>query len=155
MREKRLSENFTLAELVASDTAARMGLIIEPTYEETLALTELCRTVLQPIRDALGPVYVTSGLRPAWLNTKIGGSPNSQHMLGRAADIKIIGRRPIEVARWIESSTIPFDQCIHEFGEWVHVSVAVEPGESRRECWTAVKIGERADYITGIREVAA
>jgi hypothetical protein len=148
-----LSDNFTLAEMIASDTAARLGRVIEPTHEEVLALTELCRTVLQPVRDARGPVRVTSALRPLWLNSLIGGSPNSQHILGQAADIKVHGVAPIEVARWIEASPIPFDQCIHEFGAWVHVSIASEPGEARRECLTAMRVDGETVYPRGILEV--
>jgi hypothetical protein len=151
-----LSDNFTLAEMIASDTAARLGRVIEPTHEEVMALTELCRTVLQPVRDARGPVRVTSALRPKWLNDILPGtSANSQHILGQAADIKIHGVAPIEVARWIEASPIPFDQCIHEFGAWVHVSIASEPGEARRECLTAMKVDGKTVYRPGIVKVAA
>jgi uncharacterized protein YcbK (DUF882 family) len=45
--------------------------------------------VLDYIRQDLGhPVSVNSGCRCSTHNIKVGGSPKSQHLLGRAADIK-------------------------------------------------------------------
>lgn len=43
---------------------------------------------LQKIRDYLGePMHINSGYRSPSHNKAIGGSPNSQHLLGKAADI--------------------------------------------------------------------
>ena len=51
-------------------------------------LQNLCIHVLQPLRDTLGaPVYINSGYRSKRLNAKVGGVPNSRHLLGKAADI--------------------------------------------------------------------
>jgi uncharacterized protein YcbK (DUF882 family) len=45
---------------------------------------------LQELRDALGcPIYISSGYRCSAHNRRVGGSRNSQHMLGKAADIKV------------------------------------------------------------------
>lgn len=45
-------------------------------------------TVLQRMRDAIErPLRVVSGTRCAMRNHAVGGSPNSQHLYGRAADI--------------------------------------------------------------------
>ena len=50
---------------------------------------------LQDLRDRVGaPVNITSGYRSPEYNKRIGGSPNSQHILGRAADIKVPGHSP-------------------------------------------------------------
>lgn len=156
-----LSANFTLAELTASDTASRAGRVIMATKTEVRYLRELCITVLQPIREAFGPVRVTSGLRPLWLNTLIGSQPTSQHVPGQAADIKIHGVRPIEVARWIRvNAVLPADQCIlefpdAEFGGWVHVSIASEPSGTRRQYFTVLNVGGRPVDRAGFVEVAA
>lgn len=54
---------------------------------------------LQKLRDEIGkPIIVTSGYRTKEYNNKIGGAKNSQHMLGKAADIKINGLSPDEIA---------------------------------------------------------
>ena len=39
----------------------------------------LIRDVIQPMRDALGPIRITSGYRSPQLNRAIGGSRKSQH----------------------------------------------------------------------------
>jgi hypothetical protein len=90
----RLTENFTLRELLWSDTAARESSLIEtqlnPPPKVVNALEYLARTVLQPLRDEVGwPIRVTSGYRCEELNTLVRGSSGSQHMVGEAADIKV------------------------------------------------------------------
>jgi hypothetical protein len=44
------------------------------------------------------PVTITSWLRPSGVNRAVGGVPNSQHLLGWAADIQIDGYNPHDVA---------------------------------------------------------
>ena len=47
-------------------------------------------TGLQCLRDKAGaPLYILSGYRCERHNTRVGGSPRSQHLLGKAADIRI------------------------------------------------------------------
>ena len=47
---------------------------------------------LQLVRDIVGvPIYINSGYRCEAHNKAVGGSPNSQHVQGRAADIRIKG----------------------------------------------------------------
>ena len=64
------------------------GLQDTPTLEVVQNLQKLCVLVLQPLRETLGrPVYINSGYRSKRLNARVGGVPNSRHMLGKAADI--------------------------------------------------------------------
>lgn len=56
-------------------------------------------TVVREHFDA--PVTITSGCRCAEHNAAVGGSPNSQHLLGRAADIVVKGVPAIEVYRYL------------------------------------------------------
>lgn len=59
---------------------------------------------LQKIRDHFGTsVNINSGYRCKAHNTSIGGASKSNHMNGEAADIRVNGRTPIEVARYAES----------------------------------------------------
>lgn len=51
--------------------------------------------VLTEIREHFGlPVKINSGCRCTRYNTQIGGTPRSQHLVGRAADIAIDGVSP-------------------------------------------------------------
>ena len=58
---------------------------------------------LQFLRDYTGrAITVNSGYRSPEHNAKIGGVKNSQHLLGKAADITIEGLKPAEVYRLID-----------------------------------------------------
>jgi uncharacterized protein YcbK (DUF882 family) len=58
---------------------------------------------LQVLRDAVGKsITITSGYRSPEHNAKIKGAKNSQHITGMAADIKVKGMTPKEVALVIE-----------------------------------------------------
>ncbi len=52
---------------------------------------------LQVLRDELGePIHINSGYRSANYNRKINGAKNSQHVLGKAADITVKSKTPCE-----------------------------------------------------------
>ena len=74
-----LSRNFTLQELIKSDTAIRRGIDNNPNADQIEKLKALCENILQPVRDHFGRVKVTSGFRYMELCTAIGSSVNSQH----------------------------------------------------------------------------
>jgi uncharacterized protein YcbK (DUF882 family) len=58
---------------------------------------------LQVLRDEVKrAITVTSGYRSPARNAKIGGARNSKHITGEAADIKVQGMTPREVASVIE-----------------------------------------------------
>ena len=58
---------------------------------------------LQVLRDSLGKsITITSGYRSPEHNAKVKGAKNSQHVKGTAADIKVKGMTPKEVALVIE-----------------------------------------------------
>ena len=65
-------------------------------------LLELAKN-LQVLRDEVKkPIKITSGYRPAELNAKVGGATKSRHITGQAADFKIEGYTPKQVAAIIE-----------------------------------------------------
>jgi zinc D-Ala-D-Ala carboxypeptidase len=72
-----LSRNFTLQELIKSDTAVRLGVDNNPNANQIEKLKLLCENILQPVRDHFGPVTITSGFRSPDLCLKIGSSVNS------------------------------------------------------------------------------
>jgi zinc D-Ala-D-Ala carboxypeptidase len=122
----RLSEHFTLDELTVSETAERMGIDNDPPDDIIPNLRALA-VALEMVREALGdrPVVVTSGYRSPVLNRIVGGSRESAHLQGYAADFTCPGfGSPLDVCRAVVAAgRIPYDQLIHEFGRWVHLSV--------------------------------
>ena len=150
---QRLSQNFTLGEFLVSEAAARLGKRIIPPPEVVENIRALCVKILQPIRDTLGlPITISSGYRPDWLNSIIGGSRSSDHMTGLAADFNVAGMMAYQAARAIEPLDLPFKQLIHEFGAWVHVSLDRD-AYPRRQAITAVKVEGKTRYLDGILEV--
>lgn len=134
----RLSKNFTLAELCASDTAKAKGIRNEPGTQEIVNLTALCTKVLQPLRDWWGrEVKIGSGYRCQKLNAAVGGVKNSQHMSGQAADLCIDGDKD-KGMRWFSyiRNHLEFDQLIWEHNAkgnyWVHVSYRAD-GKNRKQ----------------------
>lgn len=145
----RLSKNFALSEFLRSDAAARHGIDMTPSPAIINELEKLCTLILQPLRDAMGPVVITSGYRPAALNLLIGGSTHSQHCKGQAADITMPGASVLEVCQWLSKNT-PFDQCIHEFGQWCHVSASPDYRSPRRQLLTASRTPHGVRYDRGL-----
>lgn len=120
----QITRNFTIAEFAHSDTARRLNLGNWPPVQAQDAIRLLCLAVLQPLRDAVGPVTITSGFRSPAVNAAVNGSRNSQHMRGEAADFTTANMR--EAFDWIRANT-KFDQLIWELGndtqpDWIHVS---------------------------------
>ena len=125
----KLSRNFTLQELIKSDTAIRKGIENNPNADQVEKLKNLCETILQPVRDHFGRVKVTSGFRSEQLCVAIGSSINSQHAKAEAADFEVVGVDNAELADWIYKN-LEFDQLILEYykvGEpnsgWIHCSI--------------------------------
>ncbi|MGK7888570.1 MAG: D-Ala-D-Ala carboxypeptidase family metallohydrolase [Leptolyngbyaceae cyanobacterium] len=122
-----LSRNFTLAELIRSETADRLRLDNTPNAQEIANLKRLACNLLQPARDALGPLRITSGFRSTALNRVVGGVPNSDHRFGYAADVIPVNVGTRAFAEWVIRNA-QFDQIILEFGtlqnpSWIHVSI--------------------------------
>lgn len=119
----KLTEHFTLDELTISQEAARSGLKNKPDAEQTQRLRLLCQNVLEPLRSRVKrPIIVSSGFRSRSVNARIGGSSRSQHCKGEAVDFHVPGMTVAEVVDLIRAMRLPVDQCIEEFGAWVHVS---------------------------------
>ena len=123
-----LSRNFTLQELIKSDTAIRLNIDNNPNGDQIDKLKQLCENVLQPVRDQFGRVKVTSGFRSPELCRAIGSSENSQHADACAADFECLGVDNAEVADWIKQN-LETDQLILEYytpgqpnSGWIHAS---------------------------------
>ena len=64
----RLSKNFLLSEFTNSNTAKRLDIDNEPTKKHLRNLQRAVDFLLQPLRDAIGPIRVSSGYRSKALN---------------------------------------------------------------------------------------
>lgn len=70
---------------------------------DTVMVDEALTVVLQCIREHFGKaVTITSGYRTAAHNAAVGGAKSSQHLLGRAADIRVEGVSVEDVAAYAE-----------------------------------------------------
>lgn len=138
----KLSKNFTYDEFIRSAMAARKGIDNNMNEEQTERAKELCKTILQPLRDKVGkPVNLSSGFRCQKLNSAVKGSSTSQHCKGEAADFTIPGMDVPKICETIIKMKLPFHQLIDEFSDngqgWVHVSIAHKDSEPRKQYMTA------------------
>ena len=147
----RLSKNFTLQELIFSSTAMRLGIDNSPTKEGVLELTLLATSLLQPLRERLGALRVTSGYRSPQLSEAIGSSANSQHCRYEAVDMQFVKRGKMDnllIYQALIDLDLDFDQCILEFGNstkeldpthpaWIHLSWKV--ADNRKQVLIAYK----------------
>jgi hypothetical protein len=141
---QRLTANFTLAEL----TRTRYSVDNTPNATVIANLQELAEKVLQPLRDAVGPVKVTSGYRSKEVNTLVGGAYKSDHIYGYAADLQSPDGNHRKIYDWLKANAV-FTQLIYEFGndaqpQWVHVSY--NPKDLKREILRARNTGRRVTY---------
>lgn len=89
---RRLAPDFKVRELRCRDGT------------DTVMVDEALTVVLQCIREHFGKaVTITSGYRTAAHNATVGGAKSSQHLLGRAADIRVEGVSVEDVAAYAES----------------------------------------------------
>ena len=137
----KLSKNFALSEITHSNTAKRLGIENEPTETHLQNMQHLVDNLLQPLRDAVGPIRISSGYRNPSLNRAIGGSSSSQHCKGQALDIQFwqMGEMNNKVIYdWILKSGLEFDQMINEFDfAWIHISLKTE--DNRKQVLEAYK----------------
>ena len=123
----RLSKNFTLSEITKSNTAKRLGITNAPNQEHLKNMQILIRDLIQPMRDTLGPIRISSGYRSPVLNRAIGGSTKSQHCKGQALDLQFWKEGEMcnkEIYDWVLKEGIEFDQMINEFDfAWIHISL--------------------------------
>jgi len=151
----QLTNNFSLAEMVKSDTALRHDMDNTPGEAEIANLKTLCEKVLQPVREHFQTgVKVNSGFRHPEVNAKVGGSKTSDHCKGQAADIEIPGIANADLAVWIMDN-LTYTQLILEFytpgvpdSGWVHVSY--DPANLKKQNLTATKKDGKTVYLQGL-----
>lgn len=135
--DHRLSLNFFAWEFCVSETADAHGIeirIVEdsPVHKNYRALAH---NTLQPWREDVGPLHISSGYRPVHVNELVGGSSTSDHtgQHGAAADVWHDTLTPLELAQGLVALGAPFDQVILEHDQGVvHVGHR-RPGDDGAE----------------------
>ena len=140
----KLSEHFKLGEMTVTNVKTADGNI--PSHVAIENLKRLCKW-LEHLRaqynllydDGSHPIIINSGYRSEEVNRKVGGAPNSNHLTGCAADIRVFGieqalRYAVILLNYADDSDQEFDELLIERnkrgGYWVHF--AVRPKENRR-----------------------
>jgi uncharacterized protein YcbK (DUF882 family) len=88
------------------------------------------------------PIIILSGYRCQRRNREVGGTPNSQHLYGRAADIRVEGMRGLEALRCGFGG-------IGLYPNFVHVDVRREPF---RALWGRSADGRYIPIAEAVRE---
>ncbi|NKB39493.1 MAG: DUF882 domain-containing protein [Ilumatobacter sp.] len=82
--------------------------------------------VLELIRaEFMRPVHINSGYRCKKNNEKVGGSKDSKHLLGIAADCHIQGVTPDDIFDFM-NMTFPRCYGVGLYNSWVHIDVRPE-----------------------------
>ena len=84
LNDTKLSPHFKLREFLLPDKYPQNI----PTMQDVVNLTYGCLRLLEPVRLIVGPIIINSGFRNEDVNRRVGGVKNSQHLLGKAADIR-------------------------------------------------------------------
>lgn len=111
---KKLTVNFRVREFACADGS------------DTIFISEGLVNVLQQIRSHFGkPVIINSAYRTEAHNKKVDGSAYSQHKYGTAADIRIDGVKPQEIAKYAET-LLRNTGGIGIYGTFTHIDVRKE-----------------------------
>ena len=103
-RSLSLSTNFMLGEFLVSSSHSEALEGVHLTDAEIQKLYLLAVLCLQPLRDALGTLVITSGYRNAKLNHLVGGVATSQHCYAEAVDFKPTQSDPLAVYLWLHNN---------------------------------------------------
>lgn len=141
----KLTEHFTLEELIASDIAARHGIDNIPSSPLIISNLKSLAEGLEDVRKLLGkPITINSGYRSLMVNSLLGSKPTSQHTKGLAADFVCPSfGTPKDIIKKIVSSDIKYDQVILEFDRWIHISFCEEGYKPRKQALIIDSSGTR------------
>lgn len=107
----KLSDNFKVNEFRCKDNS------------DVIFIAPALVDILQAIRNHYGKaVHINSAYRTPTYNKKVGGATYSQHLYGTAADIRINGVKPKDLAAYIET-LMPNYGGIGIYPTFVHVDI--------------------------------
>lgn len=136
----KLSSHFTLEEMTRSEYAASHNLLNKPGHDELVRLQFLALNVLEPLREAWGaPIIVNSGFRSEAVNRGVGGTANSQHLRGMAADIRPVYSQDFTKLFMLANEMCDFDQLLFEYNKsngkprCIHISTNIDVSRNRHK----------------------
>lgn len=144
----KLSENFVLSEFTNSNTATRLNIDNTPDSKVMENLIYLAKE-LEDVRRLFNnnPITISSGYRSILLNDTLKSRRTSQHIQGLAIDFTCNRYgSPDRLVEVLFKSEIPYDQCILEFGNWVHLSFPGIGKKPRRQTLVINKKGVK-NYV--------
>lgn len=147
----RFSKNFNSSELVVSDSFPELVREVVRESKHIMSAQALALNCLQPGRDKFGIFDILSWLRDEALNESVGGAPNSDHLLGIAADFSPRNFHPEQVFKWyVQESGVTYRQIIYyPDKKFIHISTNHPDKPSKREalvCTGPKKYVSYAEY---------
>jgi hypothetical protein len=127
--DEKLSPHFTWAEMTRTGQSALQDKNREEAEKVKAAITTVCRTLMEPIREKFGPLRINSCFRGPAVNSAVGGSKTSQHMVGEAVDFVPLNDKIalMTVVDWVrKESGLKWGQLINEHpgnSKWIHISL--------------------------------
>lgn len=119
MSDIQLTKNFWLSEFQSKDGSEMP--------DDVFQNIQKLANQLQVLRDFYNrPIRITSGYRSPSHNKAIGGAENSQHVLGKAADIKVKHISPKQVYNDIEALIDKGDILqggLGLYSGWIHYDI--------------------------------
>lgn len=114
-----LTENFSSSEMDCKCTNASC---------KTTLIDLKHMEILQAMRNVFGPLKITSGFRCKEHNKAVGGSKNSQHLLGVATDIKVTTKLPQEAFAMLADNLF---NAVGRYSTFTHV----DSREGKKASW--------------------
>lgn len=133
----QLTEHFSYNEMTRSAWAERNNVDNTPDALQLLALENLCRKLLEPLRQEFGPIRINSGFRCPLVNEGVHGVGNSKHLSGEAADIYLPDEETGRAYFRFIKQHVDFDQLLFEYNRfgarWIHCSVLLDATKNRHQ----------------------
>ena len=140
----QLTPHFSYYEMTRSAWAERYHRDNTPDCLQLAALENLCRVLLEPLRNQFGPIRINSAFRSPMVNEGVGGVGCSKHLSGEAVDIYLPNQETGRAYyRWIVAN-VDFDQLLFEHRRdgamWIHCSVCLDPRENRHQSFPNYRV---------------
>ena len=105
----------------------------------------LCAAILEPLREKVGPLRITSGYRSQQVNEAVGSkSTKSQHLTGQACDcvpLKMKAEAAFKILHKLAADGLPVDQAIW-YPKKGHLHVSFNADEAPRRQFMIHKNGK-------------